>query len=125
MVSTSPASPMTWLPTWMKCDDPKCATSFQPSSTPMLLCRYSAITMPTPRASSRRPRSSTPLSRRNASRATIPPCKLNSAPPAATRASGRSINTNDPTTAATTGTRIFQSEQGLPKNRQIATSDAE
>ena len=27
--------------------------------------------------------------------------------------------------AATTGTRIFRSEQGLPKNRQIATSDAE
>lgn len=69
--------------------------------------------------------SSTLLSRRNASRATIRPCKLNSTPPAATRASGRSINTSDPTTAATTGTRIFQSEQGLPKNRQIATSDAE
>ena len=44
---------------------------------------------------------------------------------AATRASGRSINTSEPAIAATKGTKILQCEHGRPKNRQIATSDAE
>ena len=125
VLRTSPAKPIAWLPTWMKWAVFNWATSFQPPTIPKVLCRYSSDTMPAPIASSNRPRSSTPLSRRSTSRATRKPWMAKSIPPSATRGSGRSIHTTDPTAAAATGSRVFQGEQGRPKNRQIATSDVE